>query len=129
MSLGKSDVVGASLESVTAFLNREFSKDKTTVVIPMFDLFAVSLPPEELEEGYAPLSISQRVASMSASKRIEVIDLVGVLAAKRDYKLSIDSDRIILSPVRRTNDQDVSLKTGFELYPKEVIASWSLSVA
>jgi hypothetical protein len=124
-------VITASLESVTEFLNREFSKDKTTVVIPMTDLFYEILKLEPEEEGYPLPSAFPRgipIELMSTKKRLQIIDLVSVLAAKRDYKLSIDSDRLILVPVRRTNDQDVSLKTGFELYPKEVIASWSLSV-
>ena len=116
---------------LSVFLDRELSKGKTTVVIPMTDLFYEILKLEPEEEGYPLPSAFPRgipIELMSTKKRLQIIDLVSVLAAKRDYKLSIDSDRIILSPVRRTNDQDVSLKTGFELYPKEVIASWSLSV-
>ena len=114
---------------LSVFLDTELSKGKTTVVIPMTDLFYEILKLEPEEEGYPlPSAFPRGIPAelMSTKKRLQIIDLVCVLAAKRDYKLSIDSDRVILSPIRQTTDNDVSNKSGFEVYSKDEIMSWSV---
>jgi hypothetical protein len=86
----------------------------------MADLFYYMLPEQEAEEGVEPIPDSVRrqqipLHLLSSKKRIEIIDRLRVLAANRNRRLTTDSDRIILSLIKTTTDQDVSQRQGFQM--------------
>ena len=114
---------------LSLFLDRELSKGKSTVVIPMTDLFYEILKLEPEEEGYPlPSKFPRGIPAtlMSTKKRIEIINRLQILIEKRNLRLAIDGNRLVVSPARNATDNDVSNKSGFEVYSKDEIMSWSV---